>query len=100
MFECVCVRIVLCVRCLCAGIFCVRARGPQFAGIAAVTGANVAVIAATEFQEHFQLDADVASPKHAPYQKKTRMGILNPTTCIKSEELISSRFFNEPQELA
>lgn len=79
---------------VCWYFVCVRARGPQFADISAGTRANVAVIAATEFQEDFLLDADVASPKHAPYQKKIRMGISNPTTCIKSEELLSSRFSN------
>lgn len=55
---------------VCWFFVCVRACGPQFTGIAAGTRANVAVIAAPEFQEDFLLHADVASSKHAPYQKK------------------------------
>lgn len=48
---------------------CMRARRPQFTGIAAGTRANVAAIAATELQEHFLLDPDVGSPNHVPYQE-------------------------------
>lgn len=74
---------------VCWYFVCVRACGPLFADISAGTRANVAVIAATEFQEDFLLDADVASPKHAPYKKKlewvfrTRQPALSRKSCFQ-----------------
>lgn len=73
---------------VCGYFVCVRARGPQFAGIAAGTRANEAIIAATEFQEQCLLDVDVALPNHALYQEKlewvfrTRQPVLGRTSCF------------------
>lgn len=71
---------------MCWYFVCLRARGPQFAGIAAGTRANEAIIAATEFQEHFLLYPYAASPNYAPYQEKlewvfqTRQPVLSRTS--------------------